>query len=53
MKIKILSSANQDMRVILLINNKKERGQGNLWIDLTTRQFFSSYSEKDSIYDSI
>jgi len=42
---------NQAMRVILLVAEEEEEPANKLWDKLTVEQFFSGYSDADSVYD--
>lgn len=42
-------SPNQEVNVIILIKDETEED----WNNLTLKEFFEGYSEKDSIYDKL
>jgi hypothetical protein len=43
----------QMVKVILLIDEPADSAEKNSWVQLTTEQFLSGYSEADAIYDNI
>jgi hypothetical protein len=48
-----LLSANQVVRVIILLNEPTESEDEEAWTRLTAEQFFAGYSAADAIYDEI
>jgi hypothetical protein len=43
----------QNFRVIILINEAKEKAEQVAWSNLTKDHFLAGYSDKDAIYDKI
>ncbi len=50
--LKLLPSS-QVVRVIILINEPTDMEEQAAWSRLTAEQFFSGYSEADTVYDRI
>ncbi|NDJ23168.1 hypothetical protein GS682_16300 [Nostoc sp. B(2019)] len=46
-------TANQDIRVIVLVNEAIEENDDTAWHRLAAEQFFKDYSDADAIYDKI
>lgn len=51
--LKLVLPHGQEVRLIILIDDSARAEEEEAWSRLTTEEFFSGYSDADSIYDKI
>ena len=51
--VKGLLSADQTVRILILVDEPTEADEEGAWYRLTAEQFLAGYSEADAIYDEL